>query len=917
MNLIKLFTILVLLHSTFCKAQTILEKKGTVSGQIRDSVDLASLSEATVAVYMNASSALLNYQLTNSFGRFKILNLPINSDLKLVVSYVGYTPVEKIFRLTKENSDTLFKNLLLSRSVLALQEVVIRQPPMVMRGDTLIFNVSAFESKPNAVIGDLIKDLPGIIIWGDSKITVNGKPVSRVLVGGKVFFSGDPAISLGNIPTEAVKAIQVIPDKFEFDKSRDTTVNSLTMNIELKAGHKKGAFSKLEYGFGNNGKYEGVATFASFSEKAQLSLGGNINNVNKQSFSIGGLLAANTFKNGGITSEIKASDFSIDGLHTNRFGGAKYNRNWNSRILTTSEYHLIYADSDYENFQQETALLTNDFVKSNVQTASGNSGQTQDLTNNFEYRDSVYDHLVINTTVSRQKNNRHSSSSRSLIDGDGAQINQSTSQDNVHSTSRRNSLVLNYDHRGKSSLSKEDFSFGYELENTALVNDRNNETYLQTTGLTRDYSRNYSEINTNYTHQAKMQYLNLNRALRLPLQLDLSLNASYLSRTSSALVNDFGVINNYLTNRNKNNLLELRPSLAVGKNFIKADYGKRVSNLFFNIKLNSRHFSHVNNSDKMFRTFRKEYAAITPEINIHLSKRNVNKHRHVIGINYNTDYRIPGLDQLVPLVDSTQLSQYYFGNIDIKPEYVTDYSIFYNFAQESVNGFALNLKISHQQIRNFISDSVFYDAQGLRNVFLVNVKGYGQTILALNLSKNFVIGERTLTWKVQGEMSRNRTPVFIDHQANTSYTDAFQANTNAIFRYNKDLTFRFWIWANFYRNQFAGSATFGSSILGTESHVSYNLKRLTVASSINFTSNNTADYITNLAIWNAFISYRLSKSEQFEIKLSANDILNMNEGIRNFVTSSVIGFRTSNRIRQFMIVSLAYYPRFFGKSNKK
>ena len=50
--------------------------------------------------------------------------------------------------------------------------------------------------RPDANVETLLKQLPGLEIDADGKITVNGKEVNQVLVNGKPFFDKDGKIAL-------------------------------------------------------------------------------------------------------------------------------------------------------------------------------------------------------------------------------------------------------------------------------------------------------------------------------------------------------------------------------------------------------------------------------------------------------------------------------------------------------------------------------------------------------------------------------------------------------------------------------------------------------------------------------------------------------------------------------------------------
>ncbi|MBN8110522.1 hypothetical protein J0J25_23745, partial [Vibrio vulnificus] len=78
----------------------------------------------------------------------------------------------------------------------SLDELVIvaEVPPIRIKKDTLEFNASSFKVRPDANLEELLKQLPGVQIDENKKITVNGKAVNEILVNGKPFFNEDGQI---------------------------------------------------------------------------------------------------------------------------------------------------------------------------------------------------------------------------------------------------------------------------------------------------------------------------------------------------------------------------------------------------------------------------------------------------------------------------------------------------------------------------------------------------------------------------------------------------------------------------------------------------------------------------------------------------------------------------------------------------
>src|SRR5690606_38744277 len=101
-----------------------------------------------------------------------------------------------------------FKNIFLAKSQGIMDEVVVKAVmPITMNGDTLEINPAAFKLDSNAVVEDMLRRVPGVTMWGDGTITVNGQKVNNVYVDGKPFFGSDPAVATQNLPKNAIEKI--------------------------------------------------------------------------------------------------------------------------------------------------------------------------------------------------------------------------------------------------------------------------------------------------------------------------------------------------------------------------------------------------------------------------------------------------------------------------------------------------------------------------------------------------------------------------------------------------------------------------------------------------------------------------------------------------------------------------------------
>jgi len=189
--------------------------------------------------------------------------------LKIVASFVGYKSYQKIFFIpsSKKESDLGHLSLIVDTGELLAAVITIAPPPVRMKGDTLEFNADAFKLDPNAQTEDLLRVLPGVVVWADGTITVNGREVTAVLVNGKPFFGGDARVATQNIPKNIVDKIQV----YQKEKDRQRPADSTTeINIKLKKGKEYGYFGKFSGGYGTGGHYESDGSLNFFNDRFNI-----------------------------------------------------------------------------------------------------------------------------------------------------------------------------------------------------------------------------------------------------------------------------------------------------------------------------------------------------------------------------------------------------------------------------------------------------------------------------------------------------------------------------------------------------------------------------------------------------------------------------------------------------------------------
>ena len=132
----KIFFLTSLFFSLISYSQV---KDFEVKGIINSSEDKDLLESATVHAERIKDSSIVSYTITNEKGKFSLVGKTSDSKIKLVVSFIGFTPYTKIIDVKNQNVGTLSL-----KTANVLDAVVIRSSaPITIKKDTLEFNVSS------------------------------------------------------------------------------------------------------------------------------------------------------------------------------------------------------------------------------------------------------------------------------------------------------------------------------------------------------------------------------------------------------------------------------------------------------------------------------------------------------------------------------------------------------------------------------------------------------------------------------------------------------------------------------------------------------------------------------------------------------------------------------------------------------
>ena len=360
------------------------QNKSDIKGRVIDSSDKKPLELVTIGITDLKDSSFISYSSTTKTGDFYLKNMPVEKPIVLIASMVGYQTLFKVITLSKgEVLDLGIINLNIKSTL--LNEVVVssQRQAIVINKDTIEFRVEAFKVRPNAVVEELLKKLPGVQVDNDGTITVNGKSVSKLTIDGKDFFGSDPRIASKNLDADLLDKIQIYDDR-ENDPDHlieDSKVSKI-INLKFKKAFKKSIFGKVYAGGGSRDRFESGGLFNMFRDTLQISIIGVGNNLNKTGFSINDLSNLGGFNRSGqdalYNGSVSVGGRSYGGIEKVLSGGFNLNHDYGKKLKTNVLYFYNSSINRDENLYFDQQYLRNDTLFS---SNSSNSKHTENKHN--------------------------------------------------------------------------------------------------------------------------------------------------------------------------------------------------------------------------------------------------------------------------------------------------------------------------------------------------------------------------------------------------------------------------------------------------------------------------------------------------------------------------------------------------------
>lgn len=832
------------------------------------------LSYATVTLLNPIDSTLKYFGVSNNKGIYQIKNIKTDEYL-MHFSFVGMETIYEEVTIPSELGEDLGEKVMKTSM---LDEVIITAEyvPIQFKQDTVEFNSKAFVTKPDAVVEDLLKKIPGIEVDEAGNLKALGEDVSKVLVDGKEFFGSDQKVATKNLPADAIDKVQVFDKKSEEAEFMgiDDGVRDRTINLLLNEKNKKGYFGNLEAGAGLSDYYKTSGKLYRFSEKMQTALLGMYNNVNEFGYSGHGKGGWGQQINGLNTTAAGGLNLSYNATKNNRYFGSYLFRSTKTILEQNTlkenfiESGSYFQDSEFNKDENDASHSINFGVRHNF---NPKNNLTVDGNVNLSSND-IISRMFTNTSL-------NDSSINSLLN-----------------TTNNNSKVRNADARAvyihkfnndKTQL-KTNIKTAYD-NNTSDLNWTNTSTFFnpistKTIAQFQDNNTEKFSLSANPTlvyEIKKFWYLsaNINIGLRNE-NLDRTQGNPEKKTVIDSLSADFKTVNTSI-----NPALSLRRSNA---------------NMRFNISFGVG-WDQLDKDLPGLLSENKTYFHFLPGLSYENSYRTGRR----VTFRYSSSVNMPSVNQLLPVVNTINPLSLYRGNPDLIPEYIHNLSFSWSlFDQFSFTSLFSRLGARYTKDKIGLSQTINED--------------YTQLIIPVNVPYNYNIYTRIyfstpirslgIKLNIRSNESWNRGISIVNSQDNitTNFTHSIKLSVE---NRNKEK----------WHLNIGGSVSLTNSKLSIDKSLNNNFFNTSYFSEINFapsdhwsfeTDGNVVNYNSKtfgesftIPLLNAGVSYYFMKGNKASITIHGYDLLDKSTSISQTATANYLIQQESNILgRRVMLI---------------
>ncbi|GGW74349.1 outer membrane receptor protein involved in Fe transport [Winogradskyella epiphytica] len=914
----KVYFVLIFLFSLQLFSQ---EKSFTITGKLQAEDSEQPLESATVYLERVKDSSVVTYTISDKDGKFKLENSTFDKNLNFYVSHVGYKTHFKKILINQEKIDLGLISMPLDNQ---LGEVIVRSTaPITIKKDTLEFNVKSFKTKKDANVEDLLKLLPGVEVDEEGAITVNGKPVNKILVNGKPFFGDDPTITTKNLTKDIIEKIQVVDTKTKSEEftGEEGDKENKTINLTIKEENNKGVFGRVSAGGGTDERYELAGMVNLFDNDRRISVLAGGNNTNSPGFSFGEI--SKMFGTGGSIYFNNNGSFSIggrsfgggEGITTSQNAGINYADVIGEKTDVSADYFHSSSNSENESSAERETILSDSRFFTNSSSRSENDTDNHSFNLAFEIESDSTFQINIEPSFNYSKSNTRYFSNEETLDEEYVLTNQSEVDSNVERFVRKFSNEISATKR----LGAKGAFVKLELETSVSQQESDDYLYSDTEvfgthpeSITRDQftdgDKNSYGVSTKLSYRlpiiAKKFFMNFNYEYKRDKDKDRESTYDYDGSTqdytefSADLSTDF-------------KYTDSRSIPTVGMSY----RGEKLStsfNLGFNVRT-------LKNEDVLRPQFDVERKFENIEGNYRFNYTFSPKSSAYLG--YWLENQPPALRQLQAYTDVSNPLRTIIGNPNLNVS--NRHGIYggYNaFDWQKRTGFYANF-YGNKTDNDVVSKTVVDPETLKRTTTYENVNGAYFYGISGSYNKDIKLDTlRTLKLNLRIRYNVSNRINFNNEVKYASKARTISPRLGVDLLWDKVMEFKPYYELNFSTNAYDIAAfddrTFTRHNAGLRT-ATFLPKRLEWRNDISFNYNSdvAVGFQKSAWFWNSTLAYSLFEDKAL-ITLKVYDLLNQNTNAKRIATQDYIEDKQSTVLRQFFMLSLSYKFNSLGSKGE-
>jgi hypothetical protein len=377
--------------------------------------------------------------------------------------------------------------------------------------------------------------------------------------------------------------------------------------------------------------------------------------------------------------------------------------------------------------------------------------------------------------------------------------------------------------------------------------------------------------------------------------------------------------NTWLSNNRNEHTLNILPQFDITKIFSKNLTNRYYKYLDINFNLQMQDYSFSHSATQSIQNIHYRYAYFTPKLSFSYYNHQYGNYEIRNDLNFSANVNYPNINQLAPLADSSNLWYIPQGNRALQPEYQKTFGLSGSLTgRKPKNPYEINWRADYGITEHKMTDSSFYDSAGRKFNYIVNINNYRYWHIGNGYRKSYSSNQNnTFVFGWQYNFYYYHSPQYVNNVLNVTTSYNHNVNLDLSYAYKDIVNVKIEQGFNFYNSLQNDVNTIRWETDNRFTRFSGALqlpKNLTWSTNLTYNRNSsTNQQAVNYTIWNASLTYRFLKGKKGEIKFSSLDLLHQNKSITNTSSSNEMTFGHTNILQQYFMLTLAYYPRKFGK----